>query len=139
MALGPLIGGAVVEGWNWQAIFWLNVPIGLIAVPLALIALPEQRRRAGARRRRRRRCWRAWACSALVFGIVRGNDAGWTSAQVVGSLVAGVALLLGFLVWESRVPAPLLPLRLFRDRSFTVANVVGFAFSFGIVRRRCSS
>jgi MFS family permease len=67
-----------------------------------------------------------------VFGIVRGNDAGWDSAQVLIALIAGGVLILAFLWWENRAAAPLLPLRLFRDRSFSIANIVGFGFSFGM-------
>jgi MFS family permease len=68
----------------------------------------------------------------LVYGIIRGNDAGWGSLEVVGSLAGGAVLVLAFVAWEARTPSPLLPLRLFRDRSFSVANIVGIAFSFGI-------
>jgi EmrB/QacA subfamily drug resistance transporter len=130
VALGPLIGGAVVEGWSWESIFWLNVPVGIIAIPLAFLALPNsfgQRVRAdllGV-------LLAGLGILGLVFGIVRGNDAGWSSAQVVGALVVGIVLIGLFLWRESRVAAPLLPLRLFRDRSFTLANVVGMTFSFG--------
>ncbi|WP_286279274.1 MFS transporter [Naasia aerilata] len=131
VATGPLVGGAIVEGWNWQSIFWINVPIGVVSVVLAALVLaPSVRRRvrldllgtllAGA------------GTLAVVFGIVRGNDAGWTSAQVLGALIGGAVLLAAFLAWERRVAAPLLPLRLFRDRSFSIANVVGFGFSFGM-------
>lgn len=131
VATGPLIGGAVVEGLNWQSIFWINVPIGVLSVILAAVVLVNTR---GAR------VAIDWAGLVLVavgllgvvYGIVRGNDAGWASAEVLGSLGVGVAALIGFVFWESRAAHPLLPLRLFRDRSFTVANVVGFAFSFGI-------
>ncbi|MGO4536880.1 DHA2 family efflux MFS transporter permease subunit [Leifsonia sp. 2MCAF36] len=131
VALGPLIGGAVVQGWNWQAIFWLNVPLGVIAVPLVLIALPNS---FGARVRADivGLLLAAPGVLGLVYAIVRGNDAGWGSAEVLVPLIAGVALLVGFVLWESRAAAPLLPLRLFRDRSFTVANLVGVTFSFGI-------
>jgi EmrB/QacA subfamily drug resistance transporter len=131
VALGPLIGGAVVEGWNWQAIFWINVPVGLIALPLALIALPNSR---GARVRIDVLgvLLAGLGVLAVVYGIVRGNDAGWDSLEIVGSLTIGALLLIGFVLWELRAPAPLLPLRLFRDRSFTVANIVGLAFSFGM-------
>ncbi|KQO99930.1 MFS transporter [Leifsonia sp. Leaf264] len=131
VAVGPLVGGAVIEGWNWEAIFWLNVPIGIIAVPLALFALPNT---LGARLRVDVLgvLLAGLGVLGVVFGIVRGNDAGWDSIEVVGSLVAGTVLLAAFLFWESRASAPLLPLRLFRDRSFSVANIVGFAFSFGI-------
>jgi EmrB/QacA subfamily drug resistance transporter len=131
VALGPLIGGAVVEGWNWQAIFWLNVPLGVIAVPLVLLALPNsfgERVRADVVGL----LLAAPGVLGVVYAIVRGNDAGWGSAEVLIPLVAGVALLIAFVVWESRATAPLLPLRLFRDRSFTIANLVGVTFSFGI-------
>lgn len=131
VALGPLIGGAVVEGWSWEAIFWLNVPIGIVSVPLALFALPNS---FGARVRADvvGLLLSGLGLLALVFGIVRGNDAGWSSAEVLGALIGGGVLLLAFVLWESRVAAPLLPLRLFRDRSFTVANLIGLTFSFGI-------
>ena len=131
VAAGPLVGGAVIAGWNWQAIFWINVPVAVIAIPLALLVL-------GNPRGRRQRIDLAGLLLAglgvvgLVYGIVRGNDAGWDSPEVLGALIGGAALLIAFLWWEQRASAPLLPLRLFRDRSFTVANVVGFGFSLGI-------
>ena len=131
VALGPLIGGAVIEAWNWQAIFWLNVPVGVLAVPLVIAALPNPR---GARQRIDLPgvLLAGLGVLGVVYGIVRGNDAGWGSLEVIGSLVAGAALLVGFVLWESRSTAPLLPLRLFRDRGFTAANIVGLGFSFGM-------
>jgi EmrB/QacA subfamily drug resistance transporter len=131
VALGPLIGGAVVEGWNWEAIFWLNVPIGIIAVPLVLFALPNS---FGAKVRADvvGLVLAGVGVLSLVYGIVRGNDAGWDSLEIVGALTLGAVLLVAFLLWERRTPAPLLPLRLFRNRSFSVANLVGLIFSFGI-------
>lgn len=130
VAVGPLIGGAVVEGWSWQAIFWLNVPLGLLAVPLAFLALPNSFGHrlpadllgvllAGL------------GVLGVVFSIVRLNEAGWDSAEVLGSLGGGAAFLTLFLWREARTAAPLLPLRLFRDRSFSAVNLVGVAFSFG--------
>lgn len=131
VATGPLIGGAVVEGWNWQAIFWINVPVGILVLPLVLFALPNA---FGARLRLDVPgvLLAGLGVLGLVYGIVRGNDAGWDSFEVVGALVAGAVLLAAFLVWESRTAAPLLPLRLFRDRSFSIANLVAFGFSFGM-------
>ncbi len=131
VALGPLIGGAVVEGWNWQAIFWLNVPLGILSVPLILLALPNS---FGARVRADivGLILAGLGVFGLVYGIVRGNEAGWGSGEVLSALVGGGVLLGAFVVWESRTTTPLLPLRLFRDRSFTVANLVGITFSFGI-------
>ncbi|WP_231901741.1 DHA2 family efflux MFS transporter permease subunit [Microbacterium sp. T32] len=130
VAVGPLVGGAVMEGWNWQAIFWLNVPVAIIAIPLALWALPNtfgDRARidvVGA-------LLAGGGVLALVHAIVRGNDDGWGSASVVIELAVGALLVVAFLGWQMRTRSPLVPLRLFRDRSFSVTNVVGFAFSFG--------
>ncbi|GAA2002914.1 MFS transporter [Microbacterium ulmi] len=130
VAVGPLVGGAVMEGWDWQAIFWLNVPVALVAIPLALFSLNNdfgERARidvVGA-------VLAAVAVLALVHAIVRGNDDGWSSAGVIAEIVAGAVLLAGFVAWQARAKAPLVPLRLFRDRSFSLTNVVGFAFSFG--------
>lgn len=130
VALGPLIGGAVLEGWNWQAIFWINVPVAIIAIPLAVFALPNTRGR-------RERIdvlgvlLAGLGLLAVVHAIVRGNDDGWDTIGVIGELVAGGALLLAFLWWQTRASAPMMPLRLYRDRSFSLTNAVGFLFSFG--------
>lgn len=131
VAAGPLIGGAVVEGWSWEAIFWINVPVGILVLPLVLLALPNTR---GARVRLDVPgvLLAGLGVLGLVYGIVRGNDAGWDSLEVVGALAAGALLVAALLIWESRTASALLPLRLFRDRSFSVANVVGFGFSFGM-------
>ncbi|TAL45278.1 MAG: DHA2 family efflux MFS transporter permease subunit [Salinibacterium sp.] len=131
VALGPLIGGAVVEGFSWEAIFWLNVPVGVIAIPLALSALPNT---FGAKVRADvvGLLLVGLGVLSLVYGIVRGNDAGWDSLEVISTLVLGGLLLVAFVAWEARTPAPLLPLNLFRDRSFSVANVIGLTFSFGV-------
>ncbi|MCS5718631.1 DHA2 family efflux MFS transporter permease subunit [Herbiconiux sp. CPCC 205763] len=131
VALGPLVGGAVIQGWNWDAIFWINVPVGIVTFPLVLLALPNS---FGARLRADivGVVLAGVGVLGVVYGIIRGNDAGWGSLEVLGSIVGGAALIAAFVVWESRVSNPLLPLRLFRDRSFSVANVVGLVFSFGI-------
>ncbi|GAB3592082.1 MFS transporter [Angustibacter peucedani] len=131
VALGPLIGGAVVEGVSWQAIFWINVPIALVAVPFVLRALPE----SYGRREPLDVAGLALVGGGVlsgVWGIIRGNDDGWTSPSVLGALALGVVLLVAFVVRESRAPHPLVPLRLFRSRSFSIANVAGFAFSLGM-------
>ncbi|WP_084361694.1 DHA2 family efflux MFS transporter permease subunit [Herbiconiux solani] len=131
VALGPLIGGAVLVGWDWDAIFWINVPVGIVAVPLALYALPDS---VGVRLRADVLgvVLAGLGILGVVYGIVNGNSAGWTSPGVLVPLVAGAALLVAFVFCESRVRDPLLPLRLFRDRSFSVANIVGLTFSFGM-------
>ena len=130
VAVGPLVGGAIMEGWNWQAIFWLNVPVALIAIPLAFIALRNdfgERARIDALGA----ILVGTGVLALVHAIVRGNDDGWGSTSVVGELAIGGVLVIAFVLWQTRAQAPLVPLRLFRDRSFTLTNIVGFGFSFG--------
>lgn len=130
VAVGPLVGGAVIEGWNWQAIFWINVPVTLVAIPLAFFVLNNDfgvkaRIDVGGA------VLAAVSVLALVHGIVRGNDDGWASLGVIVELSAGIVLLAVFLLWQPRAAAALVPMRLFADRSFSVTNIVGFAFSFG--------
>ncbi|WP_028653466.1 MFS transporter [Nocardioides halotolerans] len=121
VACGPLVGGAVVEGLAWQWIFWLNVPIGLLAAPLVLRVVPE----ATVPDSR----LDAWGVALLglgvlgvVWGVVRGEEAGWTSADVLVPAAAGVVLLGGFAAWQRRAPYPLLPPRLLRVRGFAAGN-----------------
>ncbi|WP_350278517.1 DHA2 family efflux MFS transporter permease subunit [Kribbella sp. HUAS MG21] len=131
VAVGPVVGGAVVDGLNWQWIFWLNVPIGVLAVLLAARVLSESRGTA----QRLDLLGLVLATSgvlSVVWGVVHGADDGWTSAGVLGALVAGGVLLAAFLGWERRTAAPMLPLRLFSVRSFSVVNVVAFTFAVGV-------
>ena len=131
VALGPFVGGAVVEGISWQWIFWLNVPTGLVLIPLALRQLTESRGPSRALDLR----GVALAASGLfgvTFAIVRGQSLGWTSATVLGSAAAGVALVVAFVAWERRAPFPMLPLRFFASRGFVSANLVGFSMFFGV-------
>ncbi len=130
VALGPVVGGAVLKGWTWSGIFWLNVPVGVVAVALVLLALPA----AAASRGRLDASGLLLASAglvALVWGVVRGDDAGWASTEVLGSLAAAAVLLTAFVLRERRAAAPLLPLRLFRRRAFALVNVVALVFSFG--------
>src|SRR4051794_691920 len=105
VAVGPLVGGAVIEGWNWQAIFWINVPVAIVAIPLAYFALNND---FGARARVDvvGAVLAAVGVLALVHAIVRGNDDGWSSIGVIAEIVAGVALLVAFLLWQQRAKAP---------------------------------
>ncbi|WP_297082167.1 MFS transporter [uncultured Demequina sp.] len=131
VALGPVIGGAVVDGLSWHAIFWLNVPVGILALPLIRFALTET---YGDRVRPDivGLLLGMGGVFGVVFGIVRGNEAGWTSTQVLAGLVGGGLLLVAFLAWERRTRDALLPLALFKDRSFSAANGVGLVFSLGM-------
>src|SRR5213079_2037479 len=99
VAFGPLVGGAVVSGLSWHWIFWLNVPIGLVLVPLILLRLDESRGPL-SRLDLPGLALASAGLVAIVWGLVRANEAGWTSARIVGSFVAGAALLGGFVAWE---------------------------------------
>jgi MFS family permease len=120
----------VVEGIAWQWIFWLNVPIGLALIPLARRALTESR---GPDRELDLRglTLAGLGLFGLTFGLVRGEALGWTSATVVTSLTAGLALLVAFARHEWRAAAPMLPLRFFRSRAFSATNGLSFAMFFG--------
>ena len=131
VAVGPVVGGAVTEGLHWTWIFWLNVPVGLLALPLAAIVLRESRGGAG-RLDPIGLVLSSAGVLALVWGVVHGSDHGWTSGTVLTALAGGIVLLVAFLAWERRAPAPMLPLRLFRSRAFSVINGVAFLFSVGV-------
>jgi EmrB/QacA subfamily drug resistance transporter len=131
VALGPLVGGAVTSGWSWQYIFWLNVPIGIVLIPLAWWKLSESRGIAS-----RLDLVGVGLVSAglfgVVLGLVRGNSHGWTSTSVLASFVVGAAALAGFVAWELRSSHPMLDIRLFRHRGFASVNVTAMLFSFGM-------
>ena len=126
---GPVVGGAITEGLAWEWIFWLNVPIGLAVIPLVLTRLEES---FGPQRPLDLPGLTLVTGGALgiVWGLVRGNSAGWGSPEVVGMLALGVALAVGFVARERRAPAPMLPLGIFRSRGFSAGNATNF-FQFG--------
>src|SRR5215207_206529 len=131
IALGPLVGGTVVDGISWHWIFWLNVPIGLALLPIASRRLTESHGPS----RSLDLPGVALASAGLlgvVYGIVRGAELGWTSATVLGSMIAGAILLVAFLAWEARTPQPMLPLRFFRSRAFSAVSVVSLSMYFGV-------
>jgi len=131
VAIGPVVGGAVVSGIGWHWIFWLNVPVGLALIPLAWKRLTESfgpRPRldvvglvlAGA------------GALGITWGLVRANAAGWGSAEVISTLLIGAALIGAFLAWERRTPTPMLQLDFFRERTFAAANAVSFFMYAGL-------
>ncbi len=131
IAIGPLVGGAVTTGWAWQYIFWLNVPVGIVLVPLAWWKLRESRG-VPARLDLGGVALVSVGLFGLVLGLVRGNAHGWTSAGVAGSFVIGAVALAAFVGWELRSDHPMLDVRLFRHRAFAAVNVTALLFSFGM-------
>jgi len=131
VALGPLVGGAVVQGLSWQWIFWLNVPIGLAVIPLGMSRLRES---YGPAARLDVTGVGLITASALglVWGLVRANSRGWTSPEIVLSLIAGAVLLVAFVAWERRAREPMLPMRFFRNRAFAAANAASLLMFFGM-------
>lgn len=131
IAMGPLVGGIVLSGLDWRWIFWINVPVGVLAVPLALRVLAESH---GERRPLDLPGLLASSTSVvlLVWAIVHGPEDGWRSAPVVVALVAAVALFAAFLVHERRTPVPMLPLSFYRSRAFVGTNLVSLAMNFGV-------
>jgi EmrB/QacA subfamily drug resistance transporter len=118
---GPVVGGAVTQGIAWQWIFWINVPIGALVIPLALKRIEESR---GARTRPDviGLVLVSAAMLGVVWGLVRADAAGWSSAEVLSTLIGGGVLAVAFVRWELRVAEPMLPMRLFRVRAYSAGN-----------------
>src|SRR5580692_1033388 len=132
IAMGPLVGGAVVEGASWQWIFWLNVPIGVALLPFAMTKLTESRG-ASTRLDLPGVLLASVGLFGIVLGVVRGNDYGWTSTTVLSPMIAGVLLVAGFVYWELRkAREPMLPMQLFRSRGFTMTNIASLLMFFGM-------
>src|ERR1700742_4866297 len=131
VALGPLVGGAVVQSLSWHWIFWINVPIGILLAPLAARWLAESRGPYGEIDLP----GLALASPGLfgvVFGLVRAQSLGWSSPSILAALIAGLVLLVAFVALERRTPEPMLPMSFFAERSFAVTNVASLTMYFGM-------
>jgi EmrB/QacA subfamily drug resistance transporter len=131
VALGPLVGGAVIQLSDWHWIFWINVPIGIVLVPLSIARLGESHGPA------RSLDLTGLALSStglfgIVYGLIRAQSIGWTATETLVSLIAGVALVAAFVRYELTIEQPMLPMRFFSKRAFTVTNAVSLSMYFGM-------
>jgi EmrB/QacA subfamily drug resistance transporter len=128
VASGPLVGGVLTQTFSWHSVFWLNVPIGITTAVLALVRLKES---FGPRTRLDvpAALLVSGGAVGIVLGLVRAAGLGWTSPDTLVSLGTGLACMAAFVGWELRVVDPMLPMRLFRNLTFSAANSTGFFMS----------
>jgi EmrB/QacA subfamily drug resistance transporter len=131
VALGPLVGGAVVQAISWHWIFWINVPIGIVLAPLAVRWLKESRGPYG-KLDLRGLALASTGAFGVVFGLVRAQTLGWTSTTILTSIGLGIILLAVFVRFELRTSEPMLPMSFFAKRSFAVTNVASLTMYFGM-------
>ncbi|WFU43327.1 DHA2 family efflux MFS transporter permease subunit [Bradyrhizobium sp. CB82] len=135
LIIGPAIGGFITEHLGWRWLFWINLPIGLIAIGLVLARLRESFGPAAALDIPGLSLV-ALAALALVWSLLRGNAVGWASAEVTGALMSGLVLAAGFVFWELRAAAPMVPMRLFASRALASgmsASVLFYAAMYGVL------
>jgi EmrB/QacA subfamily drug resistance transporter len=132
LAAGPIIGGVLLEAYGWQSIFWINVPVGVLAVLALSRLLPRGRQSGDQHLDPVGQVLFVATISLLTFGLIEGSSRGWGSPLIVGAFVAAGVGLATFLWWQLRSRHPLLPLVFFRSRVFVAACAINFLGLFGI-------
>ena len=123
--VGPVLGGWLVEHLSWRSIFFINIPIAVAVIGLSILHVPESRSaKEGAKLDWPGALLATLALGLLVFGLIESSASGWTRPVVFGPILAGLTFLAAFIVLESRSPSPMMPLGLFRSRTFSGANLV---------------
>jgi EmrB/QacA subfamily drug resistance transporter len=133
LALGPALGGVMVDAWGWQSIFYINVPIGVIAFFVGLMVVPESKSPEGRTLDFPGQILVIAGLAALTFGFIEANTYGWRSATIIALLAGGAAVLAVFGLWERRAKSPLLQLSFFKNITFLGSNLVGLLVSFGVL------
>ena len=124
---GPVVGGAVTQGLAWPWIFWLNIPIGLIMIPLILAKIQNQEaERARASLDPAGLLLATGGALGIVWALIRADGLGWASPEIAATLAAGIVLVAAFVAWELRAADPMVPLRLFRSRPIAAGNAAAF-------------
>ena len=131
LALGPALGGLMVDAWNWQSIFYINVPIGVIAFVITILVVAESKNPEGRNLDLPGQVLAVAGLAALTYAFIEANTYGWRSTTIISLLVAGIVVLAIFVFWETRARSPMLQLSFFKNVTFLGSNLVGVAVSFG--------
>ncbi|MGE0879823.1 MAG: MFS transporter [Acidimicrobiia bacterium] len=134
VAAGPITGGFLLNHFSWSSVFWINVPVAAIAVAAGRFVVPEFKAENKSSLDPVGATLSIVGLSVLLFGIIQAPEKGWTSPLILGCFVSAVAVVAGFILWEKRHPDPMLPLRFYRNRRFTAANIaltIGIFSMFG--------
>ncbi|HEX6996782.1 MAG TPA: MFS transporter [Gammaproteobacteria bacterium] len=131
-ALGPVLGGWLVDAWSWRAIFFINVPLAALAVSIARARVPESRAPGAGPVDWRGGLLATLGLAGLAYGLTAASERGWTDPVVLAALAGGVLVLAGFVAHERRAPAPMMPVELFRSRTFSGANGMTLLLYFAL-------
>jgi len=131
-ALGPVLGGWLTDAWSWRAIFFINVPVAALAIALMLWHMPESRDRDTQRIDWLGAALAVVGLACLTYGLTLASDADWTDPKVLAAVLAGAAVLVGFVWFEARARAPMMPLQLFRSPDFSGANAITLLLYFAL-------
>ena len=132
LALGPTLGGYMVEHLGWASVFFLNVPIGIIAIIVAVRTVRESRSEHARQLDIPGLVLGTWALFSITYALIEANGLGWSDPKIISALIGGAVLVAVFLYWESRSPKAMMPLSFFRIPAFSAGSLVAFSVSLGM-------